>query len=227
MRMIKYEDTLRLAGVTAIPGFDGIASGYGYNLRSLKESLTKKAREIEALDRQAKRLRQPSILDPVLSKFKQRRLEKVLESHEERLLTWKSAFGAPYPEIRRDDSKQVHQSRLLDNIPKDIGDGYYHVKGHPHTKSDKNSMKILEECAQIPYAVGKALEELWNEPGDIYVHATPIKEDGFRNLGSIMHDGLAFQGPVCGRDEPAAEYVHDKEVQEEPLSIPSVEDIGL
>lgn len=82
----------------------------------------------------------------------------------------------------------------MDQIPKNISDGYYHVKGWSRTQSDKNSVEILEERSQIPYAVGKALEELWNQPGDTYVHATPIKEDSFRSLGSIMHGGLACNG---------------------------------
>ena len=192
--MMKYEDTLRLRGVTAMPGFDEIASGYGYNLRSLRDALTKQSKEIEYLDRQVKQFRKSSILDTVVPLFKQKRLEKALENYEEKLMSWKSFFGASYPEIRRDDGKQVHQSCLLERIPKNIGDGYYHVKGHSHTQSDKNSVKILEECSQIPYAVGKALEELWNQPGDTYVHATPIKEDSFHSLGSIMHDGLACNG---------------------------------
>lgn len=194
MTTMKYKDTLHLIGVTAMLGVDEIASGYEYNLRSLRDALTKQAREIETLDRQVKQLRKPSILDTVLPGLRQKRLEKVLEDHEEKLMSWKSSFGTSYPEIRRDDGKQVHRSRLLDDIPKNIGDGYYHVKGHPRTQSDKNSVRILEKHSQIPYAVGKALEELWNQPGDVYVHATPIKEDSFRSLGSVMHDGLACNG---------------------------------
>lgn len=90
---MEYQDTLHLTGVTAISGFDGIASGYGYNLRSVRDTLAKQGKEIEKLSRQVERLRQPSILNIVLPAFQQRRLEKVLENYEEKFMSWKSFLG--------------------------------------------------------------------------------------------------------------------------------------
>lgn len=191
---MKYEDTLHLTGVTAIQGFDNLAAKHEYNLRSLKDSITKQTRELSRLEHQIKRLNQPSILDPVFPGRRQNRLEAVLSDYNLLVDRWQHSYGATFPELTRDDGKQVHMKNLLDEMPKELGDGYFHVNKNVHSATDKNSIAILEEHAKIPFAIGKELKAIWDQPGDVYVHATPMKENSYRNLGSVMHDGLACNG---------------------------------